>query len=337
MFDKSKDYVVLVADAMDYNGSELEVFDRIIDMPHKYYVDELSNAIIANRYQLVKYDSPKHFSDNIEKHRDDLVLPYWFGKDSRNRHGLVPAMCEGLGIKYVGGDAYTKIVCNDKQLAKLLCRNFGLRTPESLIISSIDDLQLLADFPIPYVVKPMYEGTSLGISDRNLIHDEKAGPILIRELLMEFKTPLIVETFVPGKEVSICFLGYKEHISLWSAAERIVSDDVNYFHHRLYTFEEKKTNENLGFRTISNEIDLATYQSCAKIFQYLDKVEFMRIDGRLNNGEFHLIELSPETHLGSDAEFCGPLMMEHELSFTKIIDLILSNSLKHYQSQNASN
>jgi len=147
----------------------------------------------------------------------------------------------------------------------------------------------------------------------------------------------LIEEFVSGKEVSICLVGWKNKVVAWEAAERFMDGDDDYFINKLYTYVEKKSSElPLFLRSVKSQITKEVYTSCVNLFSLLDKVEFMRIDGRLNNTEFTVIELTPETHLGDDAEFCGAFIAGGNFTYNSIVKLLIENCLERYQSQNAS-
>ncbi|WP_281557006.1 hypothetical protein [Thalassomonas sp. RHCl1] len=327
--------IVVVADTLDYKGADLDWLDRRIDRPDKHYVKQMIEALQSSYQNVTLYTNPIDFQANIEKHYQSLVLPYWFGENSRNRHALVPAICETNNIRYMGGDIYTKTVCNDKALSKILCKKAGLRVADDVTIYDLNDIKKLSLLNYPCVVKPFFEGTSLGITQKNLVEDVDSATNLSLKLLEEFSQPILVEEFVAGKEVSICLLGWKEHISHWHAAERYRKDDENYFYSHLYGYHEKKSKEyNLALRSVKKDIDAPLLQSCQRIFSWLDKVEYIRIDGKLHNNVFTVLELTPETHLGANAEFCGTLAFE-ELTYKEILSLMVNNSLMRYQNLNS--
>jgi D-alanine-D-alanine ligase len=326
------DNIVLIADWINYDSESLEVYDRDMDKPHQEYVTKLIEALRSFHPNVIHYDSPAGFIENIGKHKNDLVFPFWSGEKSRNRYALIPAICEGANIRYIGGDTYTKIVCNDKTLSKVLCGQAGLSTPKGVNINTEEDFLLLDDLTYPCVVKPMFEGTSLGITDRNLVHSKAEAIPVIQDLIKEFDQPILAEEFVSGKEVSVCLIGWKDCIIDWTAAERYVVGDDGYFFDRLYGYHEKKTyNIPLALRTVKTEIPEEILKSCRKLFQLLDKVEFMRIDGRLNESGFHVFELTPETHLGDDAEFCGSFIAEGTYTYPEIIRSLVENCLARYR------
>jgi D-alanine-D-alanine ligase len=137
--------IVVVADSFDYEGDALSWHDRRIDRPHSAYIQAMLDAFRERFSRVIWYECPNDFVRNIQRHSNDVVVPYWFGQDSRNRHALVPGICEAANIRYIGGDVYTKTICNDKALSKTLCRQAGLQVADGVVVFDERDLGALYD------------------------------------------------------------------------------------------------------------------------------------------------------------------------------------------------
>ena len=138
--------VVLVADRLytddintEFDASDLE---KISDEYYYGLYEELKKVCGGTVFH---YQSPKDLADNAYKHKDDIVFTIYGGEKSRNRMALVPAVCESYGLKYVGADAYARIICQDKYLSKIYCERFGLRTAPSFLLEDEQDIQLMKD------------------------------------------------------------------------------------------------------------------------------------------------------------------------------------------------
>lgn len=323
--------IVLVADDIVIDPSEVNPNNRQIDRIHRYYVEEMTGAIRDAGYDVQLYTSPAELIGNVHKHADDLIFPYWQGIHSKNRHALGPAICEAAGLRYIGGDAFAKSLCNDKHMTKFLTRDLGLDAPLSVSLTHARDFHKMEQLAFPLVVKPMFEGSSLGITQRNLVRDYATACALAVELLAEFGGPIIAEEFVSGREVSICLIGYGDKIREWAAGERYVLNDETFLMHNLYAFDDKYVEENtLGMRNVKHEVWDGLFEACKRVFRYLDKVEYMRIDGKLSPGSFKIIELTPESHLGKNAEFCSTFLAEGKLTFPELVGTLIDNCLERY-------
>jgi D-alanine-D-alanine ligase len=262
--------------------------------------EELVTALRLACRDVVTYETPKDFLDNIQRHADDVVISVWSGEHSRNRKALVPSICEAYGIRYVGADTYTNVLAQDKALSKAIARQFGFISPPSALIDSETDLSLLRALSYPVVVKPNFEGGSIGISQRSLAQDEATARDLTRTLLRVHHDSVLIEEFIRGREVSYVIAGNSEEILFAEVVEIVLlSGDLR---DMLWSFEIKQSPDTEEeWRIVTHDLDAQTRANGIRLFRSLGKVELMRIDGRIDDkGCFQFIELSPDAYLGRD-------------------------------------
>jgi D-alanine-D-alanine ligase len=119
--------------------------------------------------------------------------------------GCIQGLLEMLGIPYTGSDVMASALAMHKGKAKELFRLHNLPTPAyyTLVASDAVDLPgLHGDFGFPCVVKPMREGSSVGVTSCGDL-DELASAI---ERALRFDDEILVERFITGKEVSVAIL-----------------------------------------------------------------------------------------------------------------------------------
>jgi D-alanine-D-alanine ligase len=322
--------VVLVSDPIGIPDVLAGEFSREIDRPWSETTSSIRSALVevCGAHNIVEYDSIPSFIDNVREHRSDVVFPYWFGQRSRSRHGLLPAVCEAYGIRFVGADAFTKIVCNDKELSKVIVRNVGLSAPEGLQISVEADLERLSLIRYPAVVKPNFEGTSLGISSRNLVENAVEAEAIARNLLKTLQQPILIEQFIAGREASICLIGNYHSMQIVECIAWEINGDPAFLDNRLFTYDLKLDEELVAEpRLVTDMFKEATLAAAVRIFRSFDKVDAMRIDGRLSPDGFYVIELSPDVYLGPEGELSAAAA-KHGLNYTGMIRLLLQNALE---------
>jgi len=123
--------------------------------------------------------------------------------------GCVQGLLEMLGIPYTGSDVLASALAMHKGKAKELFRLHNLPTPAyySLTgeaITGADDLAALhGDFGFPCVVKPIREGSSVGVTICREL--DALGPAVERALC--FDDEILVERYIAGKEISVAILG----------------------------------------------------------------------------------------------------------------------------------
>jgi D-alanine-D-alanine ligase len=118
----------------------------------------------------------------------------------------VPAVCELFEQPYSFSDPLTCALTLDKSLAKRLVRDHGLPTAEFAVVERLSDLETIA-FSGPLFVKPLAEGSSKGINGRSKVENRADLAAVCAELLGLFRQPLLVEPFLPGRELTVGIVG----------------------------------------------------------------------------------------------------------------------------------
>lgn len=124
------------------------------------------------------------------------VIHGTFGED-----GKLQSLLEKQGIPYTGAGAKTSELAFDKVKSKKIFVEHGVPTPRSEIIDCSNGIKL-PTLPLPLVVKPPCEGSSVGV---HVIHKaEDLFPAM--EDVVKFGTEILVEEFIQGKELTVGIL-----------------------------------------------------------------------------------------------------------------------------------
>jgi D-alanine-D-alanine ligase len=118
--------------------------------------------------------------------------------------GCCSALLETLRIPYTHSGVLASALAMDKQKSKIVFRDNGIPTPESKIV----DLDVAASsHPMtpPYVVKPIAEGSSVGVHIVDKTSSAPAAAILNETQV--FGTQAMVERFIPGRELTCAVMG----------------------------------------------------------------------------------------------------------------------------------
>ncbi len=118
--------------------------------------------------------------------------------------GTVQGMLEMMGIPYTHSGVQSSALCMDKARAKKIMSDADLRVPEGTVI---DTASLEGQHPMatPYVLKPIAEGSTFGV----VIIREESDPAPTYESLDDsiYKGRAIVESYIPGRELTVALLG----------------------------------------------------------------------------------------------------------------------------------
>ena len=296
MIDKN---LIFIADrVVDHKNATFS--SRDLEKLSDDYFNSMMKALAAIAPVVTHYTSPAEFMEHITEHSDQLVLSLWSGEGSRNRRALVPSICEAYGIPYVGADSYIQTICADKHLAKMFCLQYGINTTKDVVISHAGDYPMLKTLQYPVVVKPNFEGGSIGILSTNLVEDYWQATELCTKLLPHFQQ-LLVEEYVAGEELSVCIAGTQCLIDVFEVI-RIVVDGQSYFSHELYSAEAKKAGTaSVKREVISDRFPNDIRNRLLALYNGLGKVDLIRIDGRLNKNGFFVIELTPDCNLSQNS------------------------------------
>lgn len=325
--------IIFIAEHVE-NFNNATIQSTNLEFANGTYFDSLYSTLnkISNN-ELIYYNNLEDFINNINKHKHPIVLSVWSGENSRNRKGLVQAICESYNVPYVGADSYFQLICSDKHLSKKLANDFSIDTPSGYIIRSSRDYILLKLLQYPIVIKPNQEGGSIGIYSDNLIYTYDEAISLCDKLLLSF-SPLIAEEYCIGEEYSICIAGVNQKIDVFEVI-RLGIDGNYYFHNAILGAEIKK--QHLSKRTKECITDIFPKEIKDKLCSFynaMGKIEVMRIDGRYDNQKFTLLEFTPDCSLN----IAGSVSMAFEhagYDYEGMLKLLLSNALKSWELENA--
>ncbi len=120
--------------------------------------------------------------------------------------GTVQGLLELLGIPYQGSGVLGSAIAMDKDLSKELFRQHGLPVAESMVIrprESVAAQDLIDRLGLPLVVKPVREGSSLGLTIARTLAELEAGIQSARR----HDRQVMVERYIKGREITAAVLG----------------------------------------------------------------------------------------------------------------------------------
>jgi D-alanine-D-alanine ligase len=306
---------------------------------YKRFVSKLAfSKSIANRMLLralrqldrraFYYDNLSEFLKNIDLHQKHLVFPYYYSLGSRINYSRVQSICESVGIQFVGPEAYALTVCTDKVLSKDICRSQGLMVPRCAVFYAQSDRPALDVLETPLIVKPVFEGDSRGVTGDSICVTREAAEAKALALYAQIDAPVMVEEFIEGVEVNVCLLqdGKGEYrINAVALNKRGSVYDYRQKHFRLpcSTYQPYQGTE--------VENNLGSFLNIAKM---LGKVEFLRIDCIIREGQLLCLELTPDADLAITSALYRSVA--HEMDYISFVRLMVENAIESYRSLSTS-
>lgn len=153
---------------------------------------------------VTELDMDRNVAARLTELKADVVFNALHGTPGED--GTVQGMMDLMGLKYTHSGLETSVIAIDKELTKMVLVPGGIRMPGGHIVSS-ESLHQEDPLPRPYVVKPVNEGSSVGVAivtDNgnygNPIGRDVPGP------WNEFDD-LLAEPFIKGRELTVAVLG----------------------------------------------------------------------------------------------------------------------------------
>ncbi len=190
----------------DFSKEEGRPDDWLEEYDSVETIEALENAFDSLGHKAVRLGGGRTFLKRIQTTRVDLVFNLAEGSRGRTREAHLPAVLEMLEIPYTHSDPLTMALTLDKEMAKRVVASEGIHTPDFRLIRNQADAQHI-DLPFPLFAKPAYDGSSKGIRSHSRVMDREALNDEIDRLLDDYGTPILVETFLPGREFTAGILG----------------------------------------------------------------------------------------------------------------------------------
>lgn len=138
--------------------------------------------------------------------RWEMVFNIAEGLRGFGREAQVPALLDAYDIPYTFSDPLVLALTLHKGMTKHVMRDMGIPTPDFAVIESADGIDGIR-LPFPLFAKPVAEGTGKGITAASRIESRQDLERICGMLLDAFRQPVLVETFLPGREFTVGIIG----------------------------------------------------------------------------------------------------------------------------------
>ena len=164
----------------------------------------IAEACRSLGHDVTEIDMGRNLGQQLMDAAPDVVFNALHGTPGED--GTVQGVMDLLGLAYTHSGLTTSAIAIDKELTKALLVPAGIPMPKGRLVAS-ERLFEADPLPRPYVLKPVNEGSSVGVA---IVTDESNyGQPIRRDVpgpWMEFET-LLAEPFIAGKELTVAVLG----------------------------------------------------------------------------------------------------------------------------------
>jgi D-alanine-D-alanine ligase len=155
-------------------------------------------------YRVSRIDVDREIAATLRALKPDCALNVLHGRPGED--GTLQGMLEILGIPYSHSGVMASSVAMQKDIAKTVLKAAGVPVPGGMVAARKDAAKKHL-LPPPYVIKPLAEGSSVGVF---IVREDHAHPP--QELTRpdwHFGETVLVEPYIPGKELTCAVMGDK--------------------------------------------------------------------------------------------------------------------------------
>lgn len=275
----------------DYEGEGLDE-ELLAEFDSPETIDALESAIRRMGHETERIgNAGRLMSRLVDGDCWDIVFNIAEGLYGYSREALIPAMLESRGIPCVFSDPMALSLSLHKGMCKRIVRDLGLPTPDFAIVESVEDIGNI-DLPYPLFAKPVAEGTSKGVTASSKIGTTAGLEKVCADLLARFRQPVIVETYLPGREFTVGILGTGGKAVTVAAMEIILNDSAE---KEVYTFVNKEEcEERVTYRLASDPLAIGAKNLALAVWRGMGLRDAGRVDVRVDaNGIPNFVEVNP--------------------------------------------
>ena len=286
----------------------------------------VTEALESRGHRVTPIDMDRNVAARLADARPDVVFNALHGVPGED--GTVQGMMDLMGIPYTHSGLQTSVISIDKELTKHALVPHGIPMPGGRIVRSAD-LYEADPLARPYVLKPVNEGSSVGVAivtDEgnygNPIRADVTGP------WQEFDS-LLAEPYIRGRELTAAVLGGAEGPRALLVTELVPKSGF-------YDFDAKYTDgmtEHVCPAQIPPEIERLCLDYALKAHRLLGCRGTSRSDFRWDDeqGEEGLFLLETNTQPGmtplslvpEQAKACG-------IGYAELVEIIVAEALAHF-------
>lgn len=222
--------------------------------------------------------------------RWDLVFNVAEGVRGRSREAQVPALCELFDQPYTFSDPLTCAVTLDKPMTKRLVRDGGIATPPFAVVERPEEADALTLEP-PLFVKPVAEGSSKGVTGRSRVSSREELREACADLIRTFRQPVLVESYLPGREITVGIVGNDGGARVVGAMEIAFKEgtDGDYTALNKQEYESRVT-----YHLVDGPLGAKVREMALSAFHLLSCRDVARVDFRCDAaGEPCFLEVNP--------------------------------------------
>ncbi len=276
---------------------------------------QVAKELSKNGYNVKITEPDSKLLEIIKSFKPNIIfnaLHGQFGED-----GYIQTILETTKIPYTHSGVISSAIAMDKELSKRVFIDNGILTPKYILYSfdkSKSDLIKIIKkkLKFPVVIKPLNEGSSV-----NVFICSKFNIMKNLRLLRNYNE-IIIEEFIPGREIQAAIIGSKKLGAIELEPKR-----------KFYDYQAKYNSNAKTKHIIPVELSKNEYKKLMNIAFKAHKLigcrGVTRSDFKFFEGKFYLLELNTQPGM-TNLSLVPEIASYHGINFIKLIELILKDA-----------
>jgi len=242
---------------------------------------------------------------------------------------------ERMGFTFSSAGSYTLALGQDKRRVKRLLQRWQIPTPAWQVYTSTHRIHWSR---FPAIIKPAFEHCSYGITREAVVQSMAELEQRVHYVLDELHQPALVEEFIDSREFHVGVIGNGK-LRMLPPAE-IDYSSFNDIHDRLCTYESNFDKTSLAYQLTLPKLPVVLTNSqlsrleeiVVAAYRATDCRDYARMDVRLQDGVFYLLDVNPNPDISSDTSLAlGADLIG--LSYGKLGSLLINLAAQRHQSR----
>ena len=273
---------------------------------------QVAKELAKNGYNVKNVEPNFKLIEVIKSFKPSIIfnaLHGQFGED-----GFIQTILETTGIPYTHSDAISSSIAMDKEMSKKIFIKNNILTPKYILYSfdksNIALIKLInKKLKFPVVIKPINEGSSV-----NVYVCTKSNILKKLKLLKNYKK-IIIEKFIPGREIQAAILGKKKLGAIELRPKR-----------KFYDYQAKYNSKAKTKHIIPVDLKTNDYRKLMSLAFKAHKLigcsGVTRSDFKFFNGKFYLLEINTQPGM-TNLSLVPEIAAYNGINFINLIELIL--------------
>ncbi|EQD51891.1 protein containing D-alanine--D-alanine ligase, partial [mine drainage metagenome] len=255
----------------------------------------------------------------------DLVFNLAEGLGGTARESQVPALLDAFGIPYTFSGPLTLALALHKAITKTIVREQGVATAPFVLIREQEPPPVISlDYPL--FVKPEAEGSGMGIHGQSRVASRNELDQAVRRLRTWHAGPILVESYLPGREFTVGILGSGPAAQVLGVLEiraRASEDRAAYGY-----LAKEEYDQRIDYLLVEDDEASRAATLALRAHHILDCRDASRVDIRLDqSNEPCFIEINPLAGLHPVRSDLVILAHARGWSYTDLIGAIIQSAL----------